>query len=150
MLLGYEAEPSSTDVTTVDGRWIDDPAELRWSLDAVEPALQILHRKWTLRLLRALWDQDLRYHQLEHHLRIQAKVLSESLRGLERDGLIAKVFGPGIPTPVMYSLTPLGRSLGSVLWAVQTWSAAHLADVHESQRRRAEEARAPEPRVTLR
>ena len=145
-----DAEAWPAEATTGDDRPTPEPAALDWSLDAVQGALQILHRKWTLRLLRALWDHDLRYHQLEHGLRIQAKVLSESLRGLERDGIVTKVFGPGIPTPVMYALTPLGRSLGSVLFAMQVWSTEHLAEVHACQRQRAEEAAAPEPRVTLR
>ncbi len=127
----------------------DDPLPSGWSRTAVEGAFEVLHRKWTVALLLALWDHDLRYHQLEHGLRIKAKVLSESLRGLERDGLVTRVFGPGTPAPVMYSLTPLARSLGSVLHALQDWSLVHLDEVHECRRQKTDEAAAPELALTL-
>ena len=107
------------DATAGDERTADRPFEPRWDLEHVQSALQLIDKKWTLRLLRALWDQDLRYHQLKHGTRIQAKVLSESLRRLERDGVVTRVFGPGTPAPVMYALTPLGRSLGTMLVAMQ-------------------------------
>ena len=120
------AEELADEATTGMNRVAVQASTEIWKLDAVEGALQVIHRKWTLRLLWAMWERDLRYHQLKHSLRIQPKVLSESLRGLERDGVVTKVIGQRPPSPVLYALTPLGRSLGAVFLVMQGWAAEHL------------------------
>lgn len=62
--LGVAARES----TTGDG--LDAPT---WDLDLVEAALRLIQRKWTLRVINALWVDDLRYHHLEHRLRIRRR-----------------------------------------------------------------------------
>ena len=147
--IGVIAERADMKTTGMDHPDVQ-ASTVTWRLDAVEGALQLIHRKWTLRLLWAMWERDLRYHQLKHSLRIQPKVLSESLRGLERDGVVTKVIGAGSPSPVLYALTPLGRSLGAILLAMHGWATEHLDDVLDQQRQQDEAASSPGPRITLR
>ena len=143
---GPESTAWGLDVAARESTTGDDLDAPTWDLDLVEAALRLIQRKWTLRVINALWVDDLRYHRLEHRLRIQAKVLSESLRGLERDGIVTRVFGPGTPTPVMYALTPLGRSFGSMLIAMQLWAFDHVDEVRQCQHAKDAEADIREPR----
>ena len=56
-------------------------------------------------------------------------MLTQSLRGLERDGLLARTVTPSVPVRVDYELTPLGRSLLPVLKAIKDWAELHMDDV---------------------
>ena len=143
---GPESTAWRLDLAARESMAAEEDTAPTWDLDLVEAALRLIQRKWTLRVIDALWVDDLRYHRLEHRLRVQAKVLSESLRGLERDGIVTRVFGPGTPTPVMYALTPLGRSFGSMLIAMQLWAFDHVDEVRQCQHAKDAEADIREPR----
>jgi DNA-binding HxlR family transcriptional regulator len=58
---------------------------------------------------------------------VSEKVLTERLRELERDGLVARTVHEGVPAPVTYDLTPEGRSLTPVLEAMYAWGEEHAA-----------------------
>ncbi|MGW5449637.1 winged helix-turn-helix transcriptional regulator [Streptomyces asiaticus] len=60
-------------------------------------------------------------------------MLTQTLRGLERDGLVRRTVYPEVPVRVEYTLTEAGRTLREPLRALQEWSIAHLADVSASQ-----------------
>ncbi|GII79902.1 HxlR family transcriptional regulator [Sphaerisporangium rufum] len=86
--------------------------------------------KWTWRLIRCLEDGPRRFSELLVPLRyITPKVLTETLRAMERDGLVARSAHPGMPPRVEYELTPLGHSLLDPMNACCTWAAAHLPAV---------------------
>lgn len=60
-------------------------------------------------------------------------MLTQTLRGLERDGLVRRTVYPEVPVRVEYALTEAGRTLREPLRALEEWSIAHLGDVSASQ-----------------
>lgn len=93
--------------------------------------------KWTAKILTCLRDGTRRFSELQVPLRgITPKVLTESLRAMERDGLLTRTVYAEIPPRVEYTLTPLGRSLFEPLAASCAWTRAHqaaLLDAREAQ-----------------
>ncbi|WP_242436915.1 winged helix-turn-helix transcriptional regulator [Streptomyces sp. CB02488] len=85
--------------------------------------------KWTAQIIRCLEPGPRRFSELEIPLRsITPKVLTETLRAMERDALITRtvhVDAPA-PAPVSYELTPLGRTLLAPMAACCAWAAEHL------------------------
>ena len=120
-----------------------------WELVQADMTLVVLQRKWTLSVLAALWAQDLRFQHLKAGLRLSPKVLTESLRGLERDGIITRSVVAGAPG-IVYTVTPLGRSLESVLSALTEWAVEHHGDLRAARVGTAGHLEVPEPRVTWR
>lgn len=83
--------------------------------------------KWTPKIIRCLEDGPRRFSELEVPLRgITPKVLTETLRAMERDALITRTVHTGTPAPVTYELTPLGRTLLVPMAACCAWAAEHL------------------------
>jgi DNA-binding HxlR family transcriptional regulator len=91
--------------------------------------------KWTSKILICLEDGPRRFSELQAPLRqVTPKVLTESLRGLERDGMISRtVYEEEVPRRVVYELTPLGRSLFEPLAAQCEWTRAHLSELREAR-----------------
>jgi DNA-binding HxlR family transcriptional regulator len=86
--------------------------------------------KWTGMVVRCLEQGPLRFGELRGPLRgVTSKVLSETLRAMERDGLIRRIAYPENPPRVEYDLTPLGRSLLPLLDAARAWSREHLPEL---------------------
>jgi len=114
-------------------------------LDADCPSRQVLDRiadKWTALIIRVLADGTHRFGQLQRRVGgISQKMLTQTLRELERDGLVERTVHPVVPPHVEYRLTPLGRSLRQPLDAICAWAEAHLAQMlaarARSDRRRA-------------
>lgn len=92
--------------------------------------------KWTLMVLDALaFQKKLRFSVLMEDVPgISQKMLTKTLRQLERDGLLVRTVYPVVPPRVEYQLTPLGESLGESVCAVWTWVEAHLNDVEKCRR----------------
>ncbi|MFD4182721.1 winged helix-turn-helix transcriptional regulator [Rhodococcus sp. NPDC058514] len=83
--------------------------------------------KWTARIIACLRDGPRRFSELQVPLRtVTPKVLTESLRALERDGLVTRTAHAEIPPRVEYELTALGRSLLEPMAAACAWSREHL------------------------
>ncbi|MEU8027108.1 helix-turn-helix domain-containing protein [Streptomyces sp. NPDC049099] len=83
--------------------------------------------KWTGMVIRCLQDGPRRFGELRIPLRaVTAKVLSETLRSMERDGLVTRTAHDENPPRVEYALTPLGGTLIPLLDAARTWSETHL------------------------
>jgi DNA-binding HxlR family transcriptional regulator len=77
----------------------------------------------------------LRFRDLRRRMGpISQKVLTKTLRQLERDGLVTRAVYPAVPPKVEYRLTPLGRALGEAVCGVWTWAARHLRDVERARR----------------
>lgn len=83
--------------------------------------------KWTAMVAICLEGGPRRFGELRVPLRgITPKVLTETLRAMERDGLVTRTSYAEHPPRVEYALTPLGRSLFSLIAAARTWSRQHL------------------------
>ncbi|MEO6325584.1 MAG: helix-turn-helix domain-containing protein [Thermoanaerobaculia bacterium] len=115
------------------------------------PSRAVLDRiadKWTALVVGALNDGTMRYGELQRRVSgISQKMLTQTLRGLEIDGLVTRVVYPVVPPMVEYSLTPLGRSLEEPLGAIRGWAEKHLPKLLEN-RRRAEAGAGGSGRVT--
>ena len=111
-------------------------AERRRSAGLVRDTLDLLASKWSVDVLLALGDGTRRYHELLGDLRpISEKVLTQTLRHMERDGLVGRRVHPEVPPRVEYALSPLGASLAGPLKALGAWSLAHGAQVAEARER---------------
>ncbi|HEX4093183.1 MAG TPA: helix-turn-helix domain-containing protein [Trebonia sp.] len=101
----------------------------------IAPVVDIVFSRWTTPIL---WQLNSYGRQRFNDLRdlvdgITAKVLTQRLRQLERDGLVSRTMYPEIPPRVEYEITDLGRSLAPVFAALVTWSEGHLADVADAR-----------------
>ena len=102
----------------------------------IHDSLGLLSSKWAVDVLLALGDGTRRYHQLLADLEpISEKVLTQTLRAMERDGLVARRVHAEVPPRVEYALTPLGATLAPPLRALGAWSLAHGKRVEEARER---------------
>src|SRR6185369_13237268 len=95
------------------------------------PSRQLLDRisdKWVALILAALGsDGPMRYSELSRRLAgVSQKMLTQTLRTLERDGLLTRTVTPTVPVTVTYELTALGRSLQQVMRGIKDWAEAHM------------------------
>ena len=96
----------------------------------------LLSAKWKVDLLYLLARGTRRYSRLYDHLRgASKKMLTDSLRSLERDGLVERHVYAEVPVRVEYSLTPLGWAATELLMVLADWADAHMPEVLESQSR---------------
>jgi len=91
--------------------------------------------KWSLLVLYALENGGtLRFSQLQRTVAgITQKMLTQTLRRLERDGIVSRTVFPTIPPRVDYALTDLGRSLSDVIAELRTWAYAHMDDIEAAR-----------------
>jgi len=91
--------------------------------------------KWTLLVLYALeHGGTLRFSQLQRQVPgITQKMLTQTLRQLERDGIVSREVYPVIPPRVEYALTDLGRSLSGVIAELRTWAYSHMDDIESAR-----------------
>jgi DNA-binding HxlR family transcriptional regulator len=103
------------------------------------PSRTVLHRigaRWTVFVVNALEDGPMRFTELKAHIRgITPKALTETLRAMEADGLVARRDLGGNPPHVEYALTDLGRSLLVPLRAVRQWAETHVPQIVAARRR---------------
>jgi DNA-binding HxlR family transcriptional regulator len=99
-------------------------------------ARDLLSSKWKVDLLYLLARGVRRYSRLYDNLRgASKKMLTDSLRSLERDGLVERHVYAEVPVRVEYSLTPLGWSATELLMALADWADEHLGDVEDARTR---------------
>src|SRR5271163_1102137 len=105
------------------------------------PARELLDRianKWTTLIVGLLSESGapVRFTELRRAIGgISQKMLTQTLRDLERDGLVTRTVFAVIPPRVEYAVTPLGLTLREPLGALSAWSEQHMAEVKEAQRR---------------
>jgi DNA-binding HxlR family transcriptional regulator len=105
-------------------------------------ARDLLSSKWKVDLLYLLARGVRRYSRLYDNLRgASKKMLTDSLRRLERDGLVERHVYAEVPVRVEYSLTTLGWSATELLIALAEWADSHLVEVEEARSRYDEESR---------
>jgi DNA-binding HxlR family transcriptional regulator len=101
------------------------------------PLIQLLAGRWTIAMLTKLADSGHRYQDLHDSLDgISYKVLTETLRRAERDGLIARHLDGGrVETATLYELTDLGQSLSAPLEVMAEWVKANRQEVEAARQR---------------
>jgi len=97
------------------------------------PARQLLDRisdKWVTLIVTALADGPQRYSDLSRRIAgVSQKMLTQTLRSLERDGLITRSVTPSVPVRVDYELTPLGQTLLPLIASIKGWAETHMPEV---------------------
>lgn len=93
--------------------------------------------KWTMIILEVLAEKgELRFTRLsELVVGVSQKMLTQTLRQMERDGLVVRTVHPVVPPKVEYKLTQLGLSLGAAFCGVWVWAAENLKDVEQARLR---------------
>ena len=92
--------------------------------------------KWAVLVLGLLADAPVRFNQLRRQIDgISQKMLSQTLKSLERDGLVHRKAIPTVPVTVEYSITPLGRTLAATVDALRIWAETHIDEVVVAQQR---------------
>lgn len=101
----------------------------------VHEMLERVADKWTLLAIDALESGTLRFGELRDRVgAVSQKMLTKTLRQLERDGLIEREVYAEVPPRVEYRLTPRGRALGAAVCGMWTWAGRHAAAVQKSRR----------------
>ena len=99
-------------------------------IEHVDQALGVLHGKWKVHLLFFMARGVRRHSRLLECLPgASKKVMTDSLRALERDGMVVRRVFAEVPVRVEYSLTPLGWSMSEPLIALSDWGTAHASEV---------------------
>ena len=102
------------------------------------PSRQALDRiadRWTTLIIRQLAERPYRFGELRRAIDgISQKMLTQTLRGLERDGLVSRRVLPTTPVAVEYALTPLGETLIAPMAAIHAWAEAHVPEMLAARR----------------
>lgn len=113
---------------------------MQWAYDVYEercPTRMLLDRiadKWAVLILARLRAGPVRFNQLRREIRgISQKVLSQTLKKLERDGLITRTVFATVPVTVEYALTPLGETLNETVAALARWAEHNMDAVLAAQ-----------------
>ena len=97
-------------------------------------SLARIANKWTALIVMALADEPLRFGALRARVDgISAKVLTETLKDLARDGIVSRTSYDEMPPRVEYALTPLGRTLREPLSALGRWAEDHIVEVEAAR-----------------
>ena len=97
---------------------------------ATRTILDRIGDRWTVLVVGALTEGPMRFSELSRRIDgVSQKMLTQTLRGLERDGMVARTVHPVIPPRVDYELTDLGRTLRRPISALEAWAIAHMDDV---------------------
>ena len=104
--------------------------------------LQRVGDKWSMYVIDLLGQGTMRFTELHRGVNgITARMLTVTLRGLERDGIVTRTIHPVIPPRVDYALTPMGRTLLDTIGELVTWADSHLDEIDAA--RAAYDARHP-------
>lgn len=96
--------------------------------------LELIADKWAVLAVSALSEGTKRHNELHREVEgISQKMLTKTLRSLERDGLVFRKVYPEVPPKVEYSLTPLGESLIGILSELCLWADKHIEEVEAAR-----------------
>lgn len=102
----------------------------------VSPVLNRVGDKWSVLIVMILADGPRRFNELKRQIDgISQRMLTLTLRGLERDGLVSRTVEPTVPPRVTYALTDLGESLKEPVEALGRWAMAHIGCIRAAQQR---------------
>ena len=128
---------ANTHVPSVLGASLPNPVPSEeYDACPVTDVLRHVGDKWTLLIVILLGRRPHRFNELHRSVEgISQRMLTRTLRALERDGLAARTVYPTIPPGVEYDLTPLGRTLLDPLSALADWAVEHGADIVTARNR---------------
>ena len=96
----------------------------------VATTVQLIGSKWKLLILRNLLQRPWRFNELKRSLEgISRKVLTDSLRSMENDGIITRTIYPEVPPRVEYALSELGESMRPIITAMEQWGIGYQARI---------------------
>ena len=105
-----------------------DASELEM-IHGTRAVVDLVASKWSVDVLYLLANGTRRYSEVFYEVgEISKKTLTQTLRGLQRDGLVARRAYPEVPPRVEYSLTPLGWNVTGLLMSLYDWAQEHLAE----------------------
>ena len=114
----------------------------------VRAVLDRVGDKWSIYVVDRLGGGQLRFSELLRGIDgITARMLTVTLRGLERDGILTRTVHAAVPPRVDYALTPLGETLREAIGQLVSWADSHLPEIEEARAaydRRADESACPE------
>lgn len=106
------------------------------TIPVVRPVLEQIAHKWSILVLTFLCEEPKRFNALKRRLDgITQKALTETLRRLERNGLVDRRVTTASPIAVVYSITPLGRTLQAPFLSLYDWALTHQGDLQDAQAR---------------
>jgi DNA-binding HxlR family transcriptional regulator len=106
------------------------------SLPALQAAVGVLAAKWSVVVLTSLAPGTRRFNELLRQIDgVSRRMLSATLRQLERDGLVERHVYPRVPARVEYALSPAGENLLAALVPLASWGVAHQTHLHEARER---------------
>ena len=112
------------------------PHPLHQDCQQVSQILARIGEKWSMLVVMLLRDGPRRFNDIKRNTAgISQQMLTRTLRGLERDGIVTRTIFPTSPPQVEYSLTALGRSMSEPVLAFGEWVRAHLAEFDAARRR---------------
>ena len=141
---GKNLIPSHSDVPDPDRaphvplheRVAEEPCLATAGCKNVTPVLNRVGDKWSMLIVMMLSRGPMRFSELKRAIDgISQRMLTLSLRGLERDGLVTRTVTPSIPPRVDYELTELGASLREPVKALGDWAIAHIGCIRAAQSR---------------
>lgn len=98
--------------------------------------LQRIGDKWTVLVVQTLADGSKRFNELRREIpSVSQRMLTLTLRNLERDGLVSRTVTPSIPPRVDYELTELGQSLQKPICGLATWATENVGAIDAAQKR---------------
>lgn len=113
-----------------------EPAESAGGLSPcrARAVLQRVGDKWSMYVIDLLGQGTMRFSELHRSIDgITARMLTVTLRGLERDGIVTRTIHPVIPPRVEYDLTPMGLTLLDAIGQLVTWADSHLPEISAAQ-----------------
>ncbi|MEU3014523.1 winged helix-turn-helix transcriptional regulator [Nocardia asteroides] len=110
------------------------PADVYSARCPTREVLDHIAGKWTVLIVDALADGTLRYTDLRRRIDgISQKMLTQTLRGLERDGFVTRTVYPTVPPRVDYALTDLGHSLREPITALREWVEVNINRIERAR-----------------
>jgi DNA-binding HxlR family transcriptional regulator len=106
------------------------------SCRTISTLLSRIGDKWTVLVVQTLGDGSKRFNELRREIpSVSQRMLTLTLRNLERDGLVSRTVTPSIPLRVDYELTKLGRSLQKPICQLAGWAIDNVDTIHAAQAR---------------
>lgn len=121
--------PGQSDVPQHEIHFDPEACRARFVLDRVAD-------KWSLYVVAVLGDGERRFTEIKRSVEgISQRMLTVTLRGLERDGLVTRTVYSAMPPNIAYRLTPHGETLWEAAAPLLTWATAHLPDIEAARDR---------------
>lgn len=96
----------------------------------VATTLQLIGSKWKILIMRNLMSRPWRFNELKKDLEgVSQKVLTDSLRSMEEDGIVIRTVYPEVPPRVEYSLSELGESMRPIIKAMEIWETEYKKNI---------------------